>query len=121
MRVMLQVATIPSSHPLMGGKAFTCAVVLSSDARGEAAAVPHLAIGSSDGTIRVLNGFKADSLSVVFGTKGTSAVSAMAVAPLRGRELLVTGVLQETVLDQSTEQIPASTGMLSKPSCLWIH
>jgi hypothetical protein len=77
----------------MGGKAFTCAVVLPCDQHGEAAPIPHLAIGSSDGTIRVLNGFKADNMSIIFASKGTSAVSAMAVAPIHGREMLVTGAL----------------------------
>ena len=77
----------------MGGKSFTSAVVLPCDEHGEPAALPRLAIGSSDGTIRVLNGFKPEALQVVFGAKGGAAVSALAVAPIQGRDALVTGAL----------------------------
>lgn len=87
----MQVATIRCNHPVMGGKPFTCAAILPRDEAGEAAAMPRLAIGSADGTIRVLNGFKPESLHAVFGTKGPAAVSAMAVVPIHNRDALVTG------------------------------
>jgi hypothetical protein len=88
----VQVATIRNSHPMMGGKAFTCAVVLPRDEHGEAAAVPRLAIGSADGSVRVLNGFKPETLAGVFGVKGNAGgVTAMACVPIHNRDALVTG------------------------------
>jgi hypothetical protein len=87
----MQVATIRCNHPLMGGKPFTCAAILPRDEAGQAASMPRLAIGSADGTVRVLNGFKPESLHAVFGTKGTAGVSAMAVVPIHNRDALVTG------------------------------
>lgn len=91
----MQVATIRNSHPVMGSKSFTCAAILPRDEHGEAAAVPRLAIGSADGSIRILNGFKPESLVGVYGSKGGSAVSAMAVVPIHDRDALVTGVVHE--------------------------
>ena len=79
----------------MGGKPFTCAAVLPRDETGNAAAVPRLAIGSSDGTVRVLNGFRAEALVGLFGAKGSAAVCAMAVVPIHGRDALVTGALSK--------------------------
>ena len=76
----------------MGGKAFTAAVVLPCDEHGEAAALPRLAIASADGTIRVLNGFKPEALAVVFGSKGGAGITALTVAPIQGRDALVSGM-----------------------------
>ena len=75
----------------MGSKPFTCACVLPRDEHGDAAAVPRLAIGSADGTVRVLHGFKPDAMTAVFGAKGAAAVCAMAVVPIHDRDALITG------------------------------
>lgn len=87
----VQVATVPSNHPNMGGKAFCEALALPRNDVGEPAEHVRLAIGSSDGTVRILNGFNPDSIHAAFATKAGSAISAMAVVPIHNRDAVFAG------------------------------
>lgn len=87
----MQVATVLSSHPNMGGKSFCAALPLPRNEAGEPAEHVRLAIASSDGTVRVLNGFNPDSVHAAFATKSGSAISAMAVVPIHNRDAVLAG------------------------------
>lgn len=75
----------------MGGKSFCEALALPRNEAGEPAEHVRLAIGSSDGTVRILNGFNADSIHAAFTTKSGSAISAMAVVPIHNRDAVFAG------------------------------
>lgn len=87
----MQVATVSSNHPNMGGKSFCEALALPRNEAGEPAEHVRLAIGSSDGTVRILNGFNTESVHAAFATKSSSAISAMAVVPIHNRDALFAG------------------------------
>lgn len=87
----MQVATVLSNHPNMGGKSFCAALPLPRNEAGEPAEHVRLAIASSDGTVRVLNGFNPDSVHAAFATKSGSAISAMAVVPIHNRDAVLAG------------------------------
>lgn len=80
-----------SNHPNMGGKSFCEALALPRNEAGEPAEHVRLAIGSSDGTVRILNGFNTESVHAAFATKSSSAISAMAVVPIHNRDALFAG------------------------------
>lgn len=87
----VQVATVLSNHPNMGGKSFCDALALPRNEHGEPAEHVRLAIGSSDGTVRILNGFNPESVHAAFATKTGSAISTMAVVPIHNRDALFAG------------------------------
>ena len=93
----MQVATIPSTHYNMGGRAFSMALVLPRDGEGNAAEHVRVAIASVDGTLRVVNGFNPDSVVAGFATKKDVPFSAMAVVPIQDRDAIIAGVHCPTI------------------------
>ena len=89
--VAVQVATIPSTHYNMGGRAVCIALPLPRDGDGNAAEHVRVAIASVDGTVRVVNGFNPDSVVAAFATRKDIPFSAMAVVPIQNRDAIIAG------------------------------